>query len=214
MKIYDISVPVSNETPTFPGDPRVEITTCMAIARGDAANVSALNFGAHTATHVDAPAHFIEGGRRIADLPLENFVGRARVIEIPDDRAAIEAPHVAPEIIENAARLLFKTRNSKFWHERPLRFRENFTYLSPEAARIIARSNVQLVGIDYLSIEEFHSGNFDAHLALLEREIVIVEGLDLSGVAAGDYELCCLPLKIESECGDGAPARAVLREFR
>jgi arylformamidase len=214
MRIYDISVPIKSDTPVYPGDPGINITASHAIAKGDAANVSKLDFGAHTATHIDAPAHFIEGARQVKDIPLETLIGAARVIEFADEVEAIDAHDVAPDIVRGATRVLFKTRNSKFWMETPPRFHEDFTYVTGEAAKSLVAQGVALVGIDYLSIEKFHSEDFAAHLTLLANETVILEGLNLSGVEAGVYELICLPLKIASGAGDGAPARAILRELK
>jgi arylformamidase len=107
---------------------------------------------------------------------------------------------------------LFKTRNSEFWNEPEKGFRKDFTYITPEAARVLVEKGIKLVGIDYLSVEKFGAKSFETHLTLLEREVVIIEGLDLRGVPAGNYELICLPLKVISETGDGAPARTVLRQ--
>ena len=210
-KIYDITFPISVSTPVYEGDPPVKIETSAAIARGDAANVTGLCCGAHTATHVDAPNHFIDGARRVEDLALEKMIGPARVVEIDENVTAITAAHV--EKLDNVQRVLFKTRNSAFWNVPEKGFRRDFTYLEPEAARLLAAKNVVLVGIDYLSVEKFGSADFATHVALLEKEIVIVEGLDLRSVPAGDYELVCLPLKLVSETGDGAPARVILREI-
>jgi arylformamidase len=212
MRIYDISVPITpGETPVFPGDPGIEVTSFLAISRGDAANVTSLNFGAHTGTHVDAPAHFIEGALGLPSLTLEAFTGEARVVEIEEDARAVEERHVTDETINGATRVLFKTRNSSFWTDPRGRFREDFTYITPEAARALVSRGVRLVGFDYLSVEKFGSEGFETHLALLSNGVVIVEGLDLRAVAAGVYELICLPLKIAAGSGDGAPARAILR---
>ncbi len=212
MKIYDITVPLSNNVPVYEGDPKVEITTANSIEKGDAANVSKLCFGAHTATHVDAPNHFIEGTRKINELDLQKLIGRCRVVEIDKNVTVIEVRHVAD--LENAERVLFKTRNSDFWNDSEGGFRTDFTYIEPEAALILVEKGVKLVGIDYLSVEKFGSKDFRTHIILLEKEVVIIEGLDLREVSAGDYELICLPLKVISETGDGAPARTVLREIK
>ena len=211
MKIYDITVPISENVPVYEGDPKVKIDVTASLARGDAANVTGLCFGAHTATHVDAPNHFIDGTRKVHQLDLEKLIGACRVIELSDSVMAIEPEHL--KNLENAERVLFKTRNSDFWNDVSEDFRKDFTYITPEAARILAGKNIKLVGIDYLSVEKFGSTDFAAHIALLEKEIVIIEGLDLREVPAGDYELICLPLKIISETGDGAPARTILREL-
>ena len=211
MAIYDISVPISEQTPVYPGDPGVEIAAHSSMARGDAANVTLLRLGAHTGTHVDAPAHFIQGAGRVSQLPLGALVGRTRVVEVSPDVAAIDERHVASLVPAGAERVLFKTRNSDFWAASGGTFREDFTYVTPAAARALAARGLLLVGIDYLSIEKFGSETFDTHLALLSRGVVIVEGLNLAGVPAGEYDLACLPLKVAGGDGDGAPARAVLR---
>ncbi|MDT5122967.1 MAG: arylformamidase, partial [Acidobacteriota bacterium] len=153
MRIYDVSVPISATTPTYPGDPGIEIKQWTAIADGDAANVSLLHFGAHTATHVDAPAHFIEGARKVEQLSLDALIGPARVVSIPDDADAITPIHLTALDIEGATRVLFKTRNSAFWSNPAAGFRKDFTYIAPDAARALVEMNVQLVGIDYLSVE-------------------------------------------------------------
>lgn len=209
MKIYDVTVPISEKVPVYEGDPGVKIDVCMAFAKGDVANLTGLSFSAHTATHVDAPSHFIDGARKVDDLELGKLIGMCRVVEVGVDVMEIGPEHLAASA--GAERVLFKTRNSEFWSDPEHEFRKDFTYISPAAARVLADSGMKLVGIDYLSVEKFGSGDFATHIALLEREVVIIEGLDLRGVPPGDYELFCLPLKIKSEGGDGAPARVVLR---
>jgi arylformamidase len=211
MRIYDVSVPICVAMPTYPGDPGVEISQWAAMQNGDTANVTLLHLGAHTGTHVDAPAHFIEGAQRVDALPLDALMGRARVLEIPHDVLAIEPAHLTASALEGATRVLFKTRNSLFWSNAESGFRTDFTYITPDAAHVLTDAGVRLVGIDYLSVEKFQSKRFETHIALLSRGVVIVEGLDLREVAAGDYEFICLPMKIASGTGDGAPARAVLR---
>jgi arylformamidase len=209
MKIYDVTVAVSEQTPVYEGDPNVQIETANAITRGDAANVSRLCCGVHTATHVDAPNHFIEAARRVHELEFEKLIGNCRVVEIEKNVMAIEAEHL--ENLEGVERVLFKTRNSDFWNDLSEGFRRDFTYIAPDAAKALVDLNVKLVGIDYLSVEKFGAETFDSHITLLEKEVVIIEGLDLRQVPAGDYELICLPLKIVGGTGDGAPARTILR---
>jgi arylformamidase len=210
MKIYDVTFPLSEQTPVYQGDPSVKIDVCAEIAKGDAANVTQLCFGAHTATHVDAPNHFIDGTRKVHELELEKLIGDCRVIELDKNVMAVEPNHL--ENLENVERVLFKTRNSEFWNNSEQGFRTDFTYISPEAAKILVEKGIKLVGIDYLSVEKFGSGDFATHITLLEKEVVIIEGLDLREVSGGDYELICLPLKVISPTGDGAPARTVLRQ--
>jgi arylformamidase len=211
MRIYDVSVPISELTPTYPGDPGIELKAWASIKRGDAANVTLLHFGAHTGTHVDAPAHFIEGASRVGMMPLEVLVGRAVVVEIPGEVRAIEASHLRASDLRGATRVLFKTRNSQFWADTAHGFHTDYTYIAPDAARLLVESGVRLVGIDYLSVEAFKPERYETHQVLLSSGVVIIEGLDLREVAAGMYELICLPLKITGGEGDGAPARAILR---
>lgn len=209
MKIYDITVPISSETPIYKGDPGVAFTSFEAIARGGSANVSQISFGVHTATHVDAPNHFIEGAKRVHELDPKKLVGPCRVIDVPDDIIAIEPEHVGD--ITGAQRVLFKTRNSGFWNTPEDGFRTDFTYLTPSTANLLVDNDVVLVGIDYLSIEKSGSTGHPVHMTLLEHDVIILEGVDLRGVEPGNYELICAPLKYNGATGDGSPARAFLR---
>ena len=211
MTIYDISVPLSAATPTYPSDPIIEIKVWSELDRGDAANVSLLHFGAHSGTHVDAPAHFIAGGSKVEAMPLESLMGKATVVELPPNMMAIDADFIGNNCNQASERILFKTRNSSFWNNPEEGFRTDFTYLEPEAARRLIEMGMWLVGIDYLSIEQFKSEKHETHRILLAKGVVILEGLDLRNVPAGRYELICLPLRIAGGSGDGAPARAVLR---
>ncbi|HKO99434.1 MAG TPA: cyclase family protein [Pyrinomonadaceae bacterium] len=211
MQIFDVSVPLSELTPTYPGDPGIEIKSWHSMAGGDAANVSLLHFGAHSGTHVDAPAHFIEGGSRVDSIALEHLVGLAEVIEVPSDKEVIDENFVSSLALKDQHRILFKTRNSSFWEGTGGGFRTDYTYLSSAAAKLLVDAGIKLVGIDYLSIEKFQSGSYETHLMLLSHGVTILEGLDLRRITAGSYELICLPLKIAGGSGDGAPARALLR---
>src|ERR1043166_6310487 len=153
MRFYDISVPLTNEMPTYPGDPGIQISDWFTLANGDAANVTHLKLGAHTGTHVDAPAHFIEGAARVESLQLDALIGKAQVIVLPETVLSINKTFVAEQLKPNMTRLLFRTRNSSFWHDHPTEFRQDFTYLELEAAEFLVQHSVQLIGIDYLSIE-------------------------------------------------------------
>lgn len=208
MPIYDVTVPIRAGMPIYEGDPALNIEAWSAMAKGDSANVSFLHFGAHTGTHVDAPAHFIEDANKIDSLPLDVLIGPARVIRVPDDRMEIDPEFINGCDLTNVTRVLFHTRNSSFWNEG---FRKDFTHVLPEAAELLVGRGIKLVGNDYLSVEKFHSGHHRTHLTLLRNDVVIVEGLNLADVPAGDYELICLPMKIADGAGDGAPARVVLR---
>ncbi len=211
MKIYDVTVQVSEATPIYKGDPGVEITSFKSIAAGSSANVSQVAFGVHTGTHVDAPNHFIDGAKRVHELDPHKLVGRCRVIEVDESVVGIEPEHVGD--ISGINRVLFKTRNSAFWAEPELGFRTDFTYLVPETAKLLVDNGVVLVGIDYLSIEKSGSPGHPVHITLLEKEVVILEGVDLREVPAGDYDLICMPLKYIGGGGDGSPARTFLQEI-
>ena len=211
MPIYDVSVPLSARTPTYPGDPGIEIKQWLALANGDPANVSLIHFGAHSGTHVDAPAHFLEGAPKVEFLPLDILIGEVRVVEVPHPVSVIDGDFIATNCQPGTKRILFKTRNSSFWNNPEDGFRVDYTYIDAPAARQLVNSRVKLVGIDYLSIERFDTEKHETHHILLSKNIVILEGLDLRKVTAGLYELICLPLKIAGGSGDGAPARTILR---
>jgi arylformamidase len=172
-----------------------------------------LNLGAHTGTHVDAPAHFIDGAAKVESLPLDALIGDALVIEVPEEIRAIDEKFVQQHYVAGTERVLFKTRNSAFWSEADPQFHTDFTYLDLPAAKWLVEQGIKLVGIDYLSIEKYASEKHETHLALLSHGVVILEGLNLTGIVAGKYELICLPLRLRSNKGDGAPARVVLRTF-
>ncbi len=205
MKIYDVSVAISSSMPVYPGDPTVDVEQTHQIAKGDVANVSRLSFGAHTGTHIDAPAHFIEGAMTVDQIPLNLLMGRARVLEISS--AVITAEVLDEFTFRDDSRVLFKTRNSYLWRERS--FVTDFVHLTKDAAERLVEDGVKVVGIDYLSVEKYNFTSPDVHRTLLGNGTIIIEGLNLSEVEAGDYEMICLPMKIEG--GDGAPARVVLR---
>jgi arylformamidase len=205
-KIFDISVPVRSGGVVYPGNPEIRIEPSSELSKGASSNVSRLSFGSHTGTHVDAPKHFFDAGSTVDRLPLDALIGPARVVSCSDDVMSVTAAHLKEHSLSGVQRLLVRTRNSELL-KKP-EFHPDYTFIAPDAAELIASLGVKLVGVDYLSIEQFHSGHHKTHRTLLERGIVIVEGLDFSGVDGGDYTLCCLPLRLEGL--DGAPARAVL----
>ena len=205
-RIYDISVPIRSGGLVYPGNPEVEIALQQAVAKGAGANVSSIRFGSHTGTHADAARHFFDDGQTVDRIPLERLIGPALLLSFPDDLRAISAADLRNHDLKGRTRILLRTRNSALLSQKE--FVRDYTYLAPDGAQYLVDNGVELVGIDYLSIEQFHSGHHMTHRILLERSVVILEGLDLSVPAPGEYELICLPLRIEG-C-DGAPARAVL----
>jgi arylformamidase len=207
-RIYDISVPIRTGGLVYPGNPEIEITLQQTLAKGAGANVSSIRFGSHTATHADAARHFFDDGQTVDRIPLERLIGPALLLSFPDDVLVIGADDLRKHDLKGRTRILLRTRNSALLSQEE--FVRDYTYLAPDGAQYLVDNDVELVGIDYLSIEQFHSGHHMTHRILLERSVVILEGLDLSVPAPGEYELICLPLRIEG-C-DGAPARAVLIE--
>lgn len=203
VSFYDISLPLVRGMPVWPDEPGPELTSLSRIADGDPANVTKLSLGSHTGTHVDAPRHFIEGGTTVDGLSLESLCGPARVVHIADD-VSVKRRHLEPH--RGVARILLQTRNGALWEKQG--FQKDFVYVEPDAADWLVDQRVKLVGIDYLSIEKFHSSDYHTHHALLDAGIVIIEGLDLRQIEPGDYNLYCLPLKVVG--ADGAPCRAIL----
>lgn len=206
-RIYDISVPIRTGGLVYPGNPAITITLQQAVSRGAGANVSELDFGSHTGTHVDAPRHFFDEGIGVDQIPLDVLMGPALVLEFGDDIRAVGREHLEGHDLTGVERLLLRTRNSGYLTQDPV-FHQDYTYLAPDGAEYLVSKGIRLVGVDYLSVEQFHSGHHRTHLTLLGANVVIVEGLDLRGIGTGTYQLYCLPLRIEG-C-DGAPARAVL----
>jgi len=209
MRIFDISVRISPQMPVWPGDPPVQIERVASINKGDSANLTRLSLGAHTGTHVDAPYHFIEKGLRVDQLSLNTLIGSAYVLEVhPKERTITATDLGSLGLPSTVQRLLIKTDNSFLWEGGLLEFERDFIHLSHNAARWIVRRGIKLIGVDYLSVEGFDSEDKAVHHTLLEAEVVIIEGLNLSHVAQGVYQLYCLPLKIADS--EGAPARVVL----
>jgi arylformamidase len=209
MPIYDITLPISESLVVWPGDPAVSITHARHLDRGDNATVSRLDLGAHTGTHVDAPAHFIQGGSGIDALSLDVLVGPALVVEAREAEALTADVLAELAIPLGAERVLFRTRNSEFWAQDEGEFHEDFVAIPEDGARWLIERAVRLVGVDYLSVAPFRASR-PTHRMLLGAGVVLVEGLDLSKVRPGTYKLVCLPLKIVG--GDGSPARAILIE--
>ena len=196
-------------TPVYPGDAPMKFEFLKDMRTGDAFTLSVYSLGAHSGTHIDAPMHFVRDGASIDQVPLESLIGPARVIDIPDSVQAIDAAELNRHDWRGAQRVLFRTRSSlRGWMESPS-FHRDFAYVAPDAARLLADASVQLVGIDYLSAEQFGAPAPMTHRILLGKGIPIVEGLALAGVRAGEYDLIVLPMKIAGH--EGAPARAVMR---
>lgn len=209
MQIFDVSVHISPKMPVWPGDPPVEIERIESINKGDPANLTRLSLGAHTGTHVDAPYHFCEKGLKVDQLPLSTLIGTAHILEVhPKERTITATDLGSLGLPSTVQRLLIKTDNSYLWEGGLLEFEKDFIHLGRDAARWIVKRGIKLIGVDYLSVDSFDSEDKVVHHTLLEAGVVIIEGLNLSHVTQGVYQLYCLPLKIVGS--DGAPARVVL----
>lgn len=206
-RLVDVSVVLRPGIPTYPGNPEFELQPVQRIADGASANVSKLVMGTHTGTHVDAPRHFFDDKPGVDALPLDLLIGRARVIDLPV-RGGITDAHLADAGLREDLRVLLRTPNSALWNSAE-GFHQDYTYLTEAGAKYLVEQGVKVVGVDYLSVEKFHTPGHPAHQALLGNSVVIIEGLNLSDAEAGQYEMYCLPLRVKD--GDGAPARVVLK---
>lgn len=204
--LLDVSVLLTQGVPTYPGNPEFELQPLKRIADGGSSNVSRLVMGTHTGTHIDAPKHFIDDGIGVDELALNLLIGRARVVDIPK-RGPITADDLAAAGLREDLRVLLKTPNSSLWNSGG--FHQDYAHVAASGARYLVEQGVKVVGIDYLSIEQFKSDGAPAHRTLLSNGVVVIEGLNLSEAEPGMYEMYCLPLRIAG--GDGAPARVVLK---
>lgn len=206
----DVSVALRSGMVHWPGDPEVKIERMLKMECGDECNLSTISMSSHTGTHIDSPYHFVESGATIHDLPLSAVIGKARVIEIADAES-VKPEELRPHRIRKGERILFKTLNSeRYW--RSAEFVKDFVYISTESLQYLVDRKVRTIGVDYLSVGGYNKNITQVHQVLLKAGIWIIEGLDLSSVKQGNYELICLPMKIQE--GDGAPARAVIRPYK
>jgi len=200
----DISYPIVNGLPQWPGDP-IKMIPYREIGENSVARVTKLEWISHFMTHVDAPAHFIAGGLCIDDLSLDHWSGEAIVVEVEGD--AIEEKHV-PEDCQGLC-ILFKSSNFELWASS--HFREDYVYITGPAAHLLVARGAKLVGVDYLSVDKWDTNEFPSHYTLLGSGVTILEGIDLRSITPGKYELVAFPLKIVG-C-DGSPVRAALRRL-
>jgi len=204
---HDISLNLSTDTVRWVVAPPLEVHERRRMSRGDDVNATALTMSVHAGTHLDAPFHFLPDGTGIDALPLERFIGPAMVHAVDADRYITEA-HVDAIPLDGVTRVLFKTRNSQLLKRRE--YDPNFLAFSLEAARALVARGVDLVGLDYLSVAHADE-QVPVHRAFLDHGVVLLEGIDLSEIRPGRYELICFPLRLRGL--DGAPCRAVLREI-
>ena len=208
MTIYDISLSLSPNLPTWPGDPGLKLEQYASIDRGTHYNATQISSSVHVGTHVDAPRHFLNEGSTVEQLPLDVLTGPCYVTQLPDGIDAITAEVLDRiEITSEMKRVLFGTSNSHYWARGESKFQTDFVAITEDGAEWLVKRGIQLVGIDYLSIAPYEE-SIPTHTVLLKAGVVVVEGLNLSNIMRGFYDLYCLPLKIAGS--DGAPARAIL----
>jgi arylformamidase len=206
MKLIDVTVPLDASLPTYPGNTPFTLEAIKRISRGDTSNVSAFHMSAHTGTHVDAPRHYFDNRPGADALPLEMLLGRTRVIEIRT-RSGIGAEQLTDLDFSDDVRILFKTSNSRLWASPD--FQTDYIGVTASGAEHLIAHGVKVVGVDYLSVEEFKKPGAPAHHVLLGGGAIVIEGLNLRDVEPGVYDMLCLPLRVVD--ADGAPARVVLR---
>ena len=199
----------ASRTPVYEGDAPMVFSFLKDMRKGDALTLSKYDLGAHSGTHVDAPMHFIKDGASVDAVAIASLIGPARVIVIPDSIQAIDTTELNHHDWKTAERILFRTRSSSHGWMDSTQFHRDFAYITGDAAEAMAAAGIKLVGVDYISAEQFAAPAPLAHRALLGKGIPIVEGLDLRGAPAGDYDLIILPMKVSGH--EGAPARAILR---
>ena len=207
MKLVDVSVPIRTAMAVYRGNPPVRIRHAMTL-RKDHVNLSELCLGSHTGTHIDAPSHFIRGAKGIDGVDLKRFIGPAWVADLGRVNGGITGAALdRARIPRGTRRVLLRTSNSRLWHPaRP--FTTDFVYLAADGADWMVDRGVELVGIDYLSIEGYHVEGAPTHHRLLGAGIPILEGLDLLKVRPGRWQIAALPLRIKD--GDAGLTRAVL----
>ncbi len=208
MKIYDVSVPIApGQTPIWPGDPELVLERFLKIEEGAEANVSRLASGVHLGTHVDAPYHFLADGAPVETLALDVLTGPVDVLDFTALEGHITAAALEAALPADATRVLFKTRNSRWWAQGDASFHTDYIALTEDGAAFLVQRGIRLVGNDYLSIAPYDNPG-PTHRVLLRAGVIIIETLDLSAVPPGRYHLYCLPLKLVGS--EGAPARTIL----
>lgn len=212
QEIIDISIPLSEKIATWPGGYGLSIISLAQIDNNSEANVSRLDLDVHCGTHIDAPLHFVAGGKTTNELDLNRLIGPCFVSELPIETTTISALDLEKlNIPEGTTRLLLKSINSyqNLWDKKE--FYKDFCALSADAAQWVVNKGIDLIGIDYCSIQKFFDP-ITTHQILLNNEVIILEGLDLRRVKSGNYKLTCLPISVEGV--EGVPVRAILQKIQ
>ncbi len=210
IEYIDITVPVSPAMPVWPASMPITFDQISDLQKGDPHTDTDLHLSAHTGTHIDAPAHFVKGGKNLSDFPLSRLIGPALVVELSDIDVITDLDLAGLEIPKGTARLLIKTKNSDLWSDPTHEFKHDFVALDKAAAQWLVDFGLELIGLDYLSIQPFYHGP-ETHQIILGADMIAIEGLNLAAVEPGNYDLYCLPLRLMHT--EAAPVRAVLRKI-
>ncbi|AFM26470.1 cyclase family protein [Desulfomonile tiedjei] len=205
MPLYDATLALHEKMAIFPGDPPFKMTPLFQTTMGDKFNLSTITMGTHTGTHVDPPAHYLNWGYTVDEIPLETLIGPGKILDLTGH------PELNRDVLHSCdlkgvARVFFKTDNSRKLLEPD--FHENYVSLTKDGASYLSESGIRMVGTDYFSIETYHSSAAEVHHILLQAGILVVESLNLGHIPAGPCTIYCLPLKILG--ADGAPARVLI----
>jgi len=207
MKIIDISISVNNRISLWPGNQGLKLKRISDMKKGQAYNETSIDMNVHIGTHIDAPRHFIFSGKTIDQMALDAFIGTTFVAYLPKVKTISSADLEKVRIPKSVKRILFKTSNSLLWEKRVSKFEKEYVGITPDAAMWLSKRNFKLVGVDYLSVAKFDEAP-EVHKILLKKGIALLEGINLSGVRPGKYELICLPIKIAGL--EASSTRAVL----
>lgn len=205
FKYYDLTAKISQKTTVFPGDPEFKIETICSLDKGAMFNLCHMHIGNHTGTHIDFPAHVIEKGKTSSDFPIESLIGSGLIIKVPDSEISITKKFVEEQPILRNDFVFFKTANSNL--SKQDKFTRKYVFIEPEAAEELLKKGVKIVGIDYISVDQYEAEHLPVHKSLLSKEVLIVEGLELNNIPLGRCEIYIMPLNIPEM--DGLPARVI-----
>ncbi|WP_028389658.1 cyclase family protein [Legionella fairfieldensis] len=209
LNTYDLTAKISENTTVFPGDPEYKSELVNSLSTGSAFNLCCLHIGNHTGTHIDFPAHVLEGGKSSSDYSIQDFIGSCLIIEVPNQEKSITKSFVKKQEILQNDFVFFKTSNSNL--SKRGNFTDKYVFIEPEAAEELLKKGVRIVGIDYISVDQYEAESLPVHKSLLSNNVLIVEGLELNNVPLGRCKVYIMPLNIENM--DGLPAR-IIAEFK
>ncbi|HSW92744.1 MAG TPA: cyclase family protein [Gammaproteobacteria bacterium] len=207
---HDLTAKMSEKTVVYPGDPEFKSEDICSLERGSPFHLCQMHLGNHTGTHIDFPAHVIKGGKTSSDFPIESLIGSGLIIEVPDTEKSITKSFVADQPIQLNDFVFFKTANSKL--SKQGKFFDKYVYIEPDAAEELLKKGVKIVGIDYISVDQYEAENLPVHNSLLSNNVLIVEGLELNNAPIGRCKIYIMPMNIHAM--DGLPARILAKPKR